>query len=131
MKGIAPVMRDTIHKAVQPLVQRLLAAEAKEPLKGDKGEDGFGFDDLNVLHDGERGFTFRFERDGKAKDFTFELPVMLDRGVWKEGSYRKGDAVSWGGSLWIAQKDTEAKPDSPDSGFRLAVKRGRDGKDAK
>ena len=46
-------------------------------------------------------------------------------------TYVRGDAVTWGGSLWIAQKETSAKPDSPESGFRLAVKKGRDGKDAK
>jgi collagen type III alpha len=57
---------------------------------------------------------------------------VIDRGVYKAGeTYEPGDAVTWGGSLWIAQKQTDAKPDTPESGFRLAVKRGRDGKDAK
>jgi hypothetical protein len=59
-------------------------------------------------------------------------PALVDRGVWKEGeTYEAGSAVSFGGSLWLAQRSTSAKPDSPDSGFRLAVKKGRDGKDAK
>jgi hypothetical protein len=56
--------------------------------------------------------------------------VVIDRGVWREGQeYKAGDGVTWAGSYWIAQKDTSAKPDSGD-GFRLAVKRGRDGKSA-
>jgi hypothetical protein len=54
---------------------------------------------------------------------------VIDRGVWREGQYKAGDAVTWAGSLWIAQKDTDAKPDSGD-GWRLSVKRGRDGKAA-
>ena len=57
--------------------------------------------------------------------------TVLDAGVWREGLYQCGDAVSHGGSLWIAQQDTETKPDTPECHWRLAVKRGRDGKDGK
>jgi hypothetical protein len=39
-----------------------------------------------------------------------------------------GDAVSHGGSLFIAQGDTNAKPGKSDD-WRLAVKRGADGRD--
>jgi hypothetical protein len=31
----------------------------------------------------------------------------IDRGVWREGAFRKGDGVSFGGSFFIAQRDTE------------------------
>lgn len=95
---------------------------------GRDGADGFGFDDLSFEHDGERGFVLRFVKGERTKEFSFQVPVVLDRGVWREGDYSKGDGVSWGGSFWIAQKDTDSKPDSGD-GWRLAVKRGRDGKD--
>jgi hypothetical protein len=96
---------------------------------GAPGIDGFGFDDLSVEHDGERGFVLRFMQGERTKEFPFQMPVVIDRGVWREGdTYKSGDAVTWAGSLWIAQKDTDAKPDSGE-GFRLAVKRGRDGKD--
>lgn len=99
--------------------------------KGEPGADGLGFDDLAVIHDGERGFTFRFERGEQVKEFKFALPVVIDRGVWvesKEGGYEKGDGVTWAGSFWISQKDENAdKPDGGD-GWRLSVKRGRDGK---
>lgn len=137
MKGIAPVLRELFARAFNPVIQRLIALEAREPAqgeKGDKGEDGadgLGFSDLQVIHDGERGFTFRFARGQQVKEFPFMLPLVLDRGVFKDGTaYAKGDAVTWAGSLWIAQKETETKPDGGD-GWRLAVKRGRDGKDAK
>jgi integrin beta 3 len=37
----------------------------------------------------------------------------------------------WGGSLWVATKETDAKPDAPDSGWMIAARKGRDGKSAK
>ena len=83
------------------------------------------------MHDGGRGFTFRFVRGEQIKEFAFTLPVVLDRGVFKVGeTYQAGDGVTWGGSYWIAQGETAEKPDSG-KGWRLAVKRGRDGKDGK
>lgn len=90
------------------------------------GIDGLGFDDLTVEHDGERGFTFKLSQGDRVKEYSFSVPVMLDRGVYKDGgAYEKGDAVSYGGSIWLAQGDTTAKPDGS-SDWRLAVKRGRD-----
>lgn len=97
---------------------------------GADGRDGFALDDFDVsmMEDG-RTIELSFERGDVRNEFELKFPVVIDRGVWKEGSkYEQGDAVTWGGSLWIAQKETEAKPDSGD-GWRLSVKRGRDGKD--
>jgi integrin beta 3 len=95
---------------------------------GKDGADGLGFDDIDVVED-ERGVTLRFQRGAAVKEFP--LPVVVDRGVWTDHAYRKGAGVTWAGSFWIAQRDTSAKPDTADSGWRLAVKRGRDGKDGK
>ena len=54
---------------------------------------------------------------------------MLDAGVWKEGAtYAAGDGVTLGGSFFIAQAETTAKPGKSDE-WRLAVKRGTDGRD--
>lgn len=50
------------------------------------------------------------------------------KGVWKPGAYKRGQLVTWGGSVWFAKGDTEAKPESDDT-WTLIVKRGRDGKD--
>jgi len=99
---------------------------------GRDGVDGLGFDDLSVKHDGERSLTLAFSRADVCKEFRVDLPVVIDRGVYKaESDYQRGDAVTWGGSLWIAQKDSpESKPGMGD-GWRLAVKKGRDGKDGK
>lgn len=100
------------------------------PVVGQDGEPGIGFDDMDILHDGGRKFTFRFQRGARIIERAFTVPVMLDRGVYSEGKdYETGDAVSFGGSVWIAQADTQERPGTGD-GWRLAVKKGRDGKSA-
>jgi len=97
--------------------------------KGEPGQDGVGFDDLDVVHDGERGFTFRFVKGERVVEKQFSLPVVLDRGVYAGGkAYEPGDGVTFGGSFWIATEATDEQPGTG-KGFRLAVKRGRDGKD--
>lgn len=101
--------------------------------RGEKGADGLGFDDLDVTYDGARGITLRFARGEQVKEFAFSLPVVLDAGVYKDGNgYQAGDGVTWGGQYWIATEDTSAKPDTSKDGkpWRLAVRKGRDGKDA-
>lgn len=94
-----------------------------------RGDDGMGFDDLAVEHDGDRGFALVLRRGEREARHSFTLPVVIDRGVWRDGAYERGDAVTWAGSLWIARRDTTDKPESSDA-WRLAVKRGRDGKAA-
>jgi len=127
-KELGPVVgRDADQGALFTAIDEKIAALPKAK----NGADGLGFDDLTVEQTGERSFAFRFVQGERVKEFSFELPVVLDRGVYKDGQeYSAGDAVTWAGSVWIAQKDTAAKPDSGD-GWRLAVKRGRDGKDAR
>lgn len=99
---------------------------------GKDGADGFGLDDFDCEPIDERTIKLKFTRGDTMHSYELEFPVIIDRGVFKQGeTYKHGDAVTWGGSLWIAQVETNAKPDSPESGWRLAVKKGRDGKDAK
>lgn len=119
-------------------VAELALAEARRALRavadvrlieGPPGLDGLGFDDLEVVRDGERGFKFIFTRGDAVKEFAFTLPVVLDRGVFKDGSeYEGGDGVTSGGSFWIAQTTTKDRPGMSDA-WRLSVKKGRDGKD--
>ncbi len=95
---------------------------------GRDGADGVGFDDLSVQYDGEKSFTLKFTKGERVKEFSFALPVMIDRGFFSQGkSYQAGDGVTWAGNYWIAQKDTDAKP-GEGTDWRIAVKRGRDGK---
>jgi hypothetical protein len=97
---------------------------------GVDGKDGLGFDELAAEFDGERTLTLRFQRGAQVRQFAMRLPIVLDRGVWHPGDYLKGDGVTHQGSFFIAQRDTPDKPETSDA-WRLAVKRGRDGKDGK
>lgn len=91
--------------------------------KPQDGNDGLGFDDLDVTETDE-GIFLRFARGDQVK--TFRLDIPRDCGVFQTGRvYRKGDGVSYAGSFFIAQEETTDKPETGKS-WRLAVKRGRD-----
>ena len=97
---------------------------------GSNGQDGLGFDDLAVLHDGERGVTFRFMRGDKIKEFGIQIPALIYRGVFTDGkTYELGDVTTWGGSTWHCQKATISKPGDGATDWQLVTKRGRDGRD--
>lgn len=121
--------------------------------KGDPGRDGRDASDLAVIkllisEQIERSIAAVFKSltvispdDGRTLLFSasagevrveheVKTGVLLDQGVWTSRQYEKGDGVSWGGSVWFAQEATSEKPGEGKS-WRLAVKRGRDGKDGK
>jgi len=102
----------------------------KDGAPGADGADGVGFDDM-TCEVREDGVYLVWEKGEVLKEA--RLPVPVDMGVYKaDTAYKRGACVTWGGSVWIAQKDDPAgKPDAPDSDWRLAVKRGQNGKDAK
>jgi integrin beta 3 len=93
------------------------------------GKDGLGFDNLEVIQTDERNVILRFVGEGGTKDFSCSFPVLIDRGTYKpDQPYQKGDCVTYGGSLWISQKDNPETKPGAGSDFRLAVKCGRDAK---
>lgn len=96
---------------------------------GEKGRDGFSLKDFDaeMLPDGQT-ILLKFGSGDILETHELCFPVVVDRGVWREGSYTKGSGVSFGGSFWIAQEDTTDKPETSKA-WRLAVKRGRDGKE--
>lgn len=102
----------------------------KDGAPGKDGRDALGFDEAVVEHDGERSITLAFVRGDQRKEFPLKLPVVIERGVFKEGvPYERGDGVTWAGSYWIALTDTSSKPGDGNADWRLAVKKGRDGRD--
>ncbi len=126
--GLAGAMIDRTGGLVVTLSDGKLCELGR--VEGKNGEPGLGFDDMSIEQTGERQATLKFVRGEQVKTFDLTVPAVIDRGVFKEGqAYTPGDAVTFGGSLWIAQKDTGDKPDGPDTGWRLAVKKGRDGRD--
>lgn len=101
--------------------------------KGEQGRDGFSPEDFNVSI-GEDGRTFVFSlAKGDAKIYSEVTPaVPVYRELYRDGTdYQKGDVVTWAGSAFIAERETSAKPDTQDCGWRLVAKRGRDGRDGK
>lgn len=80
--------------------------------------------------DEDGNVKLKFVRGDQVKEFAIRLPVFKDMGVFREETdYLKGHGTTFGGSFWIAQKDApQGKPGLSDD-WRLAVKRGRDGKD--
>jgi hypothetical protein len=59
-------------------------------------------------------------------------PPLRARGVWQpHKSFALGDAVTFDGSLWVCTKDHIGDGRFPHECFKLAVKRGRDARDAK
>lgn len=89
------------------------------------GADGLRVEDLELV-----GRTL-YLRNAGAEIKSIALPIPMYRGVFDEReTYDAHDMVTWGGSVWAATASTKAKPGSDDT-WRLAVKKGRDGKDGK
>lgn len=105
--------------------------EGKSGPVGPPGRDGVGFDDIDVMYDGRRSLTIAFSKGDETKHWTFRIPVMIDAGVWKEAAYEAGDCVTFRGHLWVAQKDTDAQPDTAPAHWRMAIRKPRDGRDGK
>lgn len=101
---------------------------------GAPGRDGFSLSDFDTeMQPDGKTVLFKFGSGDILETHELFFGVPIDRGIWrdKEGGYQQGDCVTWGGSLFIAQKNTTTKPETAGSDWRLAVKRGRDGKDGK
>lgn len=90
-----------------------------------------GIADIQVDAAGERGVEVVVTRSaGETIRKAFELPVMIYRGVFTDGTdYAKGDTVTWDGSLWHCNEPTKEKPTAKAGVWTLATKRGRDGRD--
>ena len=95
---------------------------------------GAGVAGIDVATDGD---TFSVEvraTDGKVKRAQARLPGLRYKGVFSpEEKYEAGDACTQGGSVWIATESGSklGTPGVGASGWRLAVKRGVDGRDVK
>jgi len=87
---------------------------------------------IDIQQSEQRCFTLTVNRtSGASETKSFDVPVMIYQGVFKSGQeYLPGDTVTWGGSLWHCDEQTQDKPGEAGSkGWTLAAKRGRDGRD--
>lgn len=93
--------------------------------------DGIADETESLLDDGRTLVRRTSYSSGRTFERVMTMAVVLDRGVWRsDARYVAGDAVTWAGSVWIAQSRVDGapygKPSTPASGWRLAVKAGRD-----
>jgi hypothetical protein len=116
--------------------------------KGDTGRDGRDAADLPLLKSYAadlvavgleavfRAMTITSPDSGRTlviavgeKAWEIKTAIPMYAGVWTERSYGAGDFVTHGGSLFHADIDTSEKPGNTSGAWRLAVKRGNDGRD--
>jgi len=82
----------------------------------------------NVLRDKFAQIDTRFDELGAL---IANSKSMQYRGIFDAGTaYDVGDTVTHGGSLWHCNQLTKDRPGERTASWTLAVKRGRDGKDA-
>lgn len=102
-----------------------------------EGMDGWecivnGVNSVDLVQ-GEEAKTYALKvemSDGATVGTSFALPVMIYRGVFREGDeFTPGDTVTWGGSLWHCNETTKDKPNDGTKAWTLAAKKGRDGRD--
>lgn len=126
-KDGASVHPDTIALMVRDAADKVVAAMPKPK----DGRDGFSLDDFDAtLSEDGRTLTLKFARGALVKERQLELPTLNYRDIWREGEYRRGDVVTWGGSAWHCQNKTTEKPGNGCVDWKLMVKEGRAGKDA-
>jgi hypothetical protein len=112
--------RDTFEKAADRMP------------KPENGRDAIpleGFD-LTLADDG-RTLTVKMQAGETVIEKSVKIAAVLDRGIFKhDGTYEKGDGVSYGGSFWIAKCDNpQGVPGSGETDWRCSVKAGRPGRD--
>lgn len=93
--------------------------------------EGIAEETETLQEDGRTIIRRTLYSSGRMFERSISMAVVLDKGVFKaDARYAPGDAVTWAGSVWIAQSRADGspygKPGTPASGWRLAVKAGRD-----
>lgn len=124
---------DTIALMIREAADKLVANLPK-PKDGQDGRDGFGLEDFQMALGADgRTVSFTFTRGELVIERAVRIPAVIYRGVFKDGdTYTRGDLVTWGGSVFHCEAESTAeKPETGSADWKLAVKRGRDGKDAK
>jgi hypothetical protein len=104
--------------------------------RGEAGRDGrdgvASLDEIKALATAAVDERLEAVVEKRVAEAIAALPTMQYKGSFAEGQvYRAGDVVTWAGAMWHADTATSKKPgQGADDGWTLAVKRGRDGRDA-
>jgi integrin beta 3 len=107
--------------------------QGRDGKDGAPGKDGLSFGDfmLDADYDGERCIRLRFsDAKGNLVIKEWRIPIPIYRGIWRsDAQYEIGDAVSRGGSVFIAKENTNQPPAEDNGCWVMSTKRGRDGRD--
>lgn len=125
-KDAPPVDLDLVIREVASLVVPRVVALIPAPERGERGDAGAPGKDGEKGERGDDGLSSPEEiRSFVAEDRALQWREFF-LGVWRpDAEYKRGQAVSWNGSFWIATRDTSSKPET-DNSWLLAVKHGRD-----
>lgn len=99
------------------------------------GRDALPLDSFDLtLGEDERTVTVKMQAGETVIEKSVKIPAVIDRGVFNperatQKGYECGDGVTYGGCFWLAQKDAPKGVPGGEGDWRLAVKKGRDGKD--
>lgn len=101
-------------------------------ISGRDGKDALNVDEFaaELAEDG-RTVTFLMKSGGKEFRSAVVLAVPVYKGVWRDGEYSMADVVTWNGSAWHCQRTTTEKPSFTCIDWKMMVKEGRHGKEAK
>jgi hypothetical protein len=106
-------------------------ADGVDGKDGERGPAGFSLEHFAIETIGERTVKYSFRDANEEVSACLTPPSIIYRGVWEEkAEYEPGDVTTWAGAAWHCDEAKGLKPGDADSGWRMMVKRGRDGKDA-
>ena len=96
---------------------------------GKNGTDGIGFDSFEIEYIAEtHEIAIKATAAGRSKELRHPAGGIRPAGYWREGTRAKaGEAWTHDGSLWIATKETSAKPENGCADWVIGARRGRDG----
>jgi hypothetical protein len=124
---------EAMQRAIDRIEKPRDGRDGRDGVDGAKGADGRDCIDLATLDirvdDDFRTWHFAAKAGAQEVVVTKHVPMPMHKGVYRAGEkYERGDIVSFGGSAFIAKRETTSKPETDDS-WQLFIKRGRDGKD--
>lgn len=115
----------TLQRAIDAMPKPV---DGRDGVDGKDGRDGLDLKHFSAVQDPDgRTVLLTLKDDERTEHVHLTFPVVLDKGFWKPGTPAEaGDGMTFGGSYWIAQKDTDTQPATDNPDWRLAVKKGRD-----
>lgn len=113
---------DRIDNALGKIVQ---------PKDGKDGKDALALTDIKTELIG-KSIKMTLTDGIDTTEKTIKIPFLEYKEVFnKDKSYEIGDVVTRSGSLWVKTTEDNGIPGDNKSGWKLAVKKGRDGTDGK